>query len=293
MVELEVVIVNYNTPELTLRCLDSLFQRKTKVNFSVWLVDNASTDYSTQRIKQRYPKIKFIESEKNLGFAGGNNLALKRSDAPWVLLLNSDTEVREDGLDALYKFAVGHDYGILSCQLENPSGTFQSNGGKTPSFLNLFLWLSGLDDILKIPSYQIRKREDFISQQDLGWVAGTAMLISRDVIKRIGYLDSKLFMYAEDVEYCMRAKRNGFKIGWTDEARIMHIGGASLDKPQYRQWLGEFKGIIYIYQKYYGLILSFILRLVISFFVLIRSLAFLLTGKPKISLTYAKIFFTL
>ncbi len=289
MPELEIIIVNYQTPDLTLNCLKSIFSKNWTNEIDVIVVDNNSKDNSLQIIKNSYSQIKIIESSKNLGFTGGNNLGLNETTANLVLLLNSDTLVKTGALDNLINFANSTDYGIISCQLLNPDGSFQPNGGKLPNLANLLLWLSNLDDLLNIPSYQMKNRSDF-KTVELGWISGAVMLIKKDVIEKIGLLDENIFMYGEDVEYCLRAKRAGIKVGWTNQAQITHLGGGSLRAPKFKQWLGEFKGLIYIYQKYYGNFLSVILKFLLYFFVLLRGLAFLLIGRYKTTLIYAKIF---
>ncbi len=288
MVDLEIIVVNFNTKDLTLDTLRSINTQKWRSNIKILVVDNGSTDGSVEAIKKAFPDIELSISEKNLGFSKGNNLGLRKTSANLVLLLNSDTIVLPGSLDNLVEYTNSHPYGIVSCKLLNSDGTFQPNGGKIPTFINTFLWLSGLDDILGLNSYHSKDLKYF-QNSEVGWVGGTAMLIKREVIEKVGLLDENIFMYGEDVEYCLRAKRHGFKIGWTDKSKITHLGGGSLDQPQFRQWLGEFKGILYIYQKYYGVLPTIILRFLIYLFVIIRSLAFLFLGKLSISKTYAKV----
>lgn len=297
MVNLAIIIVNYNTEKLILECLESVFKNKPTGTFQVIVVDNNSTDNSVAAIKKHFPEVKLIESKKNLGFSGGNNLALKEIEAKNYLLLNSDTLENKDSLNNLVKFAENSDYGIVSCKLTYLDGTFQPNAGELPTFLPAFLWLSGLDDILDkiahIKSYQARDKSYYFNGANVGWVSGSVMLIKREVIEKIGLLDEGIFMYGEDVEYCFRAQKSGFKIGWTDEAEIIHISGASSNKPKYNQWIGEFRGMIYLYNKMFGLMYSQLIRIFLYFFILIRAVAFLIIGKISYSRTYAKIFVNL
>lgn len=297
MVNLAIIIVNYNTEKLILECLESVFKNKPTGTFQVIVVDNNSTDNSVASIKKHFPKVNLIESKENLGFSGGNNLALKEIDAKNYLLLNSDTLVNEDSLNNLVKFAENSDYGIVSCKLTYSDGSFQPNAGELPTFLPVLFWLSGLDDILgkitHIKSYQARDKSYYHNGTKVGWVSGSVMLIKKEVTEKIGLLDEGIFMYGEDVEYCFRANRAGFKIGWTDEAEIIHISGASSKKPKYNQWIGEFRGMIYVYNKLFGLISGNLIRIFLYFFILLRAVVFLVTGKISYSRTYAKIFVNL
>lgn len=115
------------------------------------------------------------------------------------------------------------------------------------------------------------------------------MLISKDVIDKTGGFDPRIFMYAEDTDLCWRAQKKGFAIGWTDSAEIVHLGGASSDNPAYVQWLGEFKGLVYLYQKNYGALAAFGIQWLIRLFILVRILAFFAFGKRKVAQTYGKI----
>ncbi|MFA5933037.1 MAG: glycosyltransferase family 2 protein [Microgenomates group bacterium] len=297
MINLVIIIVNFNTEKLVLECLDSIFKNKPDGEFKVIVVDNNSTDDSVESIKKLFPEVDLIESKENLGFAGGNNLALTGINAKYYLLLNSDTLVNKNSLDNLVNFAENSDYGICSCKLTYQNGSFQPNAGELPSFIPVLLWLSGLDDILgkiiHIKSYQARDKGYYKNKTQVGWISGSVMLIKKDVIEKIGVLDEGIFMYGEDVDYCFRANRAGFRVGWTDEAEIIHIGGASSSKPKYNQWIGEFRGMIYVYNKLFGFMPAQLIRIFFYFFILIRAFAFLVLGKILYSRTYAKIFINL
>ncbi len=296
MTKVGVVIVNYNTKDLTLDCLDSILKKRWKSKLEVVLVDNNSTDGSISAVSKKYPELKIIKSNKNLGFAGGNNLGideLLKNDIDYVLLINSDTKVLDKSLDILVDFAEKNKYQISSCKLLNPDLTFQPNAGDLPTPLPVFLWVSGLDDIFRkvllLPSFQQRYAKYYKKQRSVGWVSGSVMLIKRDVLEKIGLLDEKIFMYAEDVDYCWRAYNAGFKIGWTDKAEIIHIGGASSSSPRETQWIGELKGLVYLYKKNYGLLAVIYLRVLYYIFIPLRALAFLILGRRDYAKTYAKI----
>lgn len=293
MVDLSVVILSYNTKNITLSCLTSIYKSKTSYSFEVLVVDNASGDDSVKAIKQEFPQLKLIESKVNLGFTGGNNLGIKHSNGKYVLLLNSDTEVFSNSLENLLQYAEQNRADILACKLVYPDGTFQPNGGELPTLFPLFSWLSGIDDIFRrfyrLPSYQERSNRYYQNGKGMGWVSGAVMLISKQVIDTIGGLDDQIFMYGEDVDYCWRAKQAGFKVVWTDEAVVMHIGGASSPNPRFNQWKGEFLGLLYLYNKYYGRLGAGILRLFIILFIVLRMLIFILLGRINYAQTYGTI----
>lgn len=294
MNDLSVLIVNYNTCDLTIKCLKSIFSKKWKVKFSVLLVDNGSTDDTVSQVKQKFSNVQIIENTQNLGFSKAINIGLKRSKAGYYLLLNSDCEVFENSIDNLFEFAKETNFAISTCKLVYYDGTFQHNGGELPFLLPMFFWLCGVDDIFKklninLPSYHIIGEEQYYNGRELGWTGGAAMLVRKDVFENIGYLDEKIFMYGEDVDFCWRARVAGYKIGWTDEAMIMHIGGGSSKHPRYVQWRGEMKGLLYLYRKYHGIMGEISLRILMYIFILLRAFVFLMIGKFNYAKTYAKI----
>lgn len=298
MIDVAIIIVTYNTKDLTLRCLGSIYQNLPKVSFKVTVVDNASSDRTTQAIKKQFPQVKIINSEYNSGFARGNNLALQSIQSKYYLLLNSDTEVLPDSIDQLVSFMEKNDFGIGSCDLLDKNGDFQPNAGDLPTFWPVFFWLTGLDDLLfffkgKLPSYHRQDLSYYNKDKTVGWVSGSVMIIKNEVIKKVGLFDQGIFMYGEDVDYCLRTKSAGFKIGWTNQAKIKHLGGGSSKDPDYKQWLGEFKGLLYLYRKNYGFLKEQFLKIFIYLFVLIRAGVFLLFGRIKVSQTYAKIIVSL
>lgn len=290
MLDLSIIILTFNTKEITLNCLSSIFKSKTEVSFDVWVLDNGSNDGTSEAITQKFPKVK-LEKSENLGFVGGNNLVLKKvyKNSKYCLLLNSDTLLKSDSIEKLYNYAQNSKYGILAPKLINPDKSFQPNAGDIPTPIPLFLWLSELDGILGLgPSFH-QKRKKYYLKNSVGWVSGAAMLIKSNVIEKIGFLDTKIFMYGEDVEYCWRAQKSGIEVGWTDVTEIVHIGGASSNLPKFVQWKGEFLGLIYLYRKYYDEMWANVLKILIYFFTFLRMLAFGVLGKFEHAKTYAKI----
>lgn len=291
MKDLVVVIISYNTAKLTLECLESIYSREWKTDFEVVVLDNNSVDGSGELIEKKFPRALLIKSKKNLGFSKGNNFVVKKMAALNYLFLNSDTVVTDGAIDNLMKFANEKHLDIVSCKLIYPNGNFQPNGGDLPTPITAFLWLLGLDDImskfLRVPIYHFSNAGSF--KRSLGWVSGSVMLVKSEVIKKVGGFDEGIFMYAEDVELCFRAKKAGFKIGWTDEAKVVHTGGASSLRPHYRQWMGEFKGLLHIYRKNYGSLMELILKLFIYVAIVLRMIIFSLKGKLEFAKTYAQI----
>lgn len=295
MLDLGIVILNYNTKGMTLDCLRSLYKHPPSCKFEVWLVDNASSDGSVEAIRKHFPQVKVIANDTNSGFACGNNLALRKiyKNCRYCLLLNTDTIILPGAFDKLVDFADRTGYGIVTCRLLFPDRSFQANVGSLPSLGPALSWLTGLDDIFRkitpIPSYHQESKLFYKREREVGWISGSVMLIAQKVMRKIGFLDERIFMYGEDVDYCLRAHKAAFKLGWTDKAEIIHIGGASSDKPKLRQWTGEFKGLLYVYKKHYGRLPQFGMRILSYIFIMARIVAFFLLGRSEHARTYAKV----
>lgn len=297
MKKIAVIILTYNTEEMTQKCLSDFFSYSWKNDVSVYLVDNASTDNTVSRVKKHFPNVTVFAHDKNGGFAAGNNVALRKVQADYYFLLNSDAFVTEGSLDELVDVAEKENFDILSSKLIYPDGRLQPNAGDLPSFLSLLLWVFAFDNLSIVgrylPSLHRNDPSFYNSTHEVGWVGGTAILFSQKVLKKVGLWDENIFMYGEDVEYCLRAHKKGFRVGITERTLMSHIGGASSQQAKLSQWRGEMKGLIYIYKKYYGDIAASLLKLLFYKALLLRVVAFHLLGRHEVANTYWKIVKTL
>ena len=243
--KLLIIIVNYRTPKLTVDCLESLaVQIKDVPDTGVVIVDNASGDDSVAVIGDAIIEnawdswATLVAAKANLGFAGGNNLAMDKlldhPEAKYVLLLNSDTVVGKDVLKHCYdRMASNPSIGVMSCMLLNQDGTVQNVARRLPTPLRMavnsfglpwlfpkaFMW-ADLEDL----EWDRRKEA-----REVEWVGGAFMFIRRRVIDKLGGLDTRFFFYGEDVEFCRRAKRNHWVIYYDPMVSVVHLGGASSD----------------------------------------------------------------
>ena len=285
-----VVIVNFNTKDLTLSAVKGL------QGVDVFVVDNGSTETGLKEALQTLPRVTYWPLPKNIGFGRGNNYALKKisKDYEYILLLNSDAEMTSKALNDLVTKAEASNVDIASCRLIYPNGRFQPNAGSSPSWWHIFTWISGLDDIgnllgLHFNSYQESKPWYYQRDCEVGWVSGSVMLVKTTLLEKIGFFDDNIFMYGEDVDLCFRARGAGFKIMWFKTPMALHICGASSRDAKYKQWLGEFLGIEYVYRKHYGLIGLLYIKFLLYIFVPVRVILFFVFGRPKYAQYYAKI----
>jgi GT2 family glycosyltransferase len=223
--DLSIIIVSFNTRGLLKKCLEAIVESCRVSEFQscrveVIVVDNGSEDGSAEEIQNL--KFKIILNKTNLGFAKAVNQALKIAQGKAVLLLNSDTQVKEETLVKLVEFEKKIGPAIIGARFLNPDGSAQASVFHFPTIKRAIweFWLGKKDTFSKyIPAGK--------EPVEVEAVSGGAMLISREIIEKIGPLDERYFMYFEDMDYCRRAKLGGFKVYYLPSAKVIHEHGAS------------------------------------------------------------------
>lgn len=285
-------MVSYNTSDLLKKTLENLYSQKSIKDPEIWIVDNNSSDDSVEMIKNNFPKVKLIESKKNLGFAAGQNLALKKIKSPLVLILNPDTNFPDNALDKMSVFMNENpEIGISSCKIVDDKGRLGSNGGDLPYGVALLSWLFNFDG-RGVASFH-RSDENFFNKKDVGWVGGTFMVVRNEVFEKAGFFNEDYFMYFEDVEFCWKASKQGFKIGFNRDLKITHFSGASSKNPRLSQWKGEMQGLIKFSYKQFGLLYGITVSLLVRIALFLRIIAFALLGKLNYSSNYIKVLVSL
>lgn len=230
--KLSIIVVSYNTRDMTLACLDSIYQQTRTTKFEVLVVDNASSDRSADAIARHPMRPKLMALENNLGFARANNLAAREANGEFLLLLNPDVIVKNGAIDALMAFAQKKtDAGIWGGRTVFADGSLNPSscwGRMTP--WNLFCRATGLTGLFP-------KSEYFNGEAYGGWqrnsirevdiVSGCFFLIQRKLWDRLGGFDPLFFMYGEEADLCLRAAQLGAQPAITPNATIIHFGGAS------------------------------------------------------------------
>lgn len=234
MLDLSIVIVSWNTREITRECLESVYRQTRGIHFEVIVVDNASEDGSAQMVAAQFPQVVLICSPSNVGFAAANNLGFKVAKGRYILLLNSDTVVLDGALQRTLEYADSRDdLGIVSCKVLNKDRTLQPNCSMLPSNLNFLLMISGL--------YKAFPKNRFFGRAEMTWwdyscerevevLKGCFMLVRRDALQEVGDMDAQFFMYCEEVDWCKRFADKGWKLGFFPHAQIIHLGGSSAAK---------------------------------------------------------------
>jgi GT2 family glycosyltransferase len=230
--DLSVIIVNWNTAQLTLGCLEALERAiPSGLDAEVLVVDNASDDGSADQIAAAYPQVRLLRRGVNGGFARANNEAFGQARGAYCLLLNSDTQALPGSVSALLRYLEAHPRcGLVAPRLINADGSLQPSCWRFPRWDTAALEALYLYRCL--PSARAGERLlsgywDHGRARPVDWVMGAAMLVRREVIDSAGGFDERYFMFGEDMEWCWRIRRASWSIDYEPAAGIVHLGGQS------------------------------------------------------------------
>jgi N-acetylglucosaminyl-diphospho-decaprenol L-rhamnosyltransferase len=237
--EVSIVIVNWNGGPFLRAAVESVARHPPRVAFEIIVIDNASSDDSLDWLRAGGAdallgagRVRLVENAENLGFSKGNNQGFALSDAPLLFLLNSDAEVRAGALDKLVE-TIRSDarVGAVGPRLVNPDGSLQASVFRNPQAAWEIL-VAGLRLDRLIPArlrggLLLGGHWDHATRRDVTRVSGAAMMVRREVIEDVGGLDERFHMYGEDVEWCLRIARAGWRIVHEPEAVVMHHGSGS------------------------------------------------------------------
>lgn len=255
--KLSIIIVNYNTFTLTKQTIESVLAHKYSFSYEIVLVDNASTDGSLEALEEHFrdqSKVHIIKNIANLGFAKGNNMGIRRSRGEYVLLLNSDTEVKDECLEeCLNQMDQNKHLGALGCKVILPNGVLDhacKRGFPTPkASLYYFLKLDKRNP-RKYGQYDaLHLGEDEVGEVDA--LMGAFMLMPRKVLDEVGLLDEDFFMYGEDIDLCFRIKSAGYGILYYPKAHIIHYKGGSSKKRRHKVIYDFHQAMWIFYRKHY------------------------------------------
>ncbi|MBT4504713.1 MAG: glycosyltransferase family 2 protein [Gemmatimonadetes bacterium] len=268
--QLSICIVNWNTKNLLKDCLNSIYADPQIVIWEVVVVDNASTDDSVQMVRSTFPQVHLVISDENLGFVGGNNLAIERARGDYLLLLNSDTRVEPGVLGSLVDFLASHpEAGAAGPRLVGADGGLQLSCGRPPGLASEFVNKLLLHKLL--PFFKFG-RWDHAEIREVGWITGACLLVRREVVEQLGPLDPAIFMFYEDLEFCMRIRRAGWKILYHPFSQILHLGGQSTRKNLRNMLVISQRSLFYLFQKHFGRGHLHFLRLLTAVEMVLRSL---------------------
>lgn len=228
MLDISVILISFNTAEMTRKALGLLMSLSNSVKMEVIVVDNASTDGSVEMLRNEFPGITLILNSKNVGFGRANNQALPLISGRFILLLNTDAFVEEDTVAKTIQYMEAHPAcGILGVKLIGREGELQPSCRYFPTPWNMFLNSTGLTRFFKRTIMVDDMTWDHAAVRECDWVPGCYFLIRKELINQIGLFDPRYFLYYEEIDYCFNAKKAGWRIAYFPYTSVVHIGGES------------------------------------------------------------------
>ncbi len=249
--DLSIIIVNWNTRNLLIQCLNSIYQTVRTVEMEVWVVDNGSKDGSGAAAAERFPETKFVQNKMNFGFARANNQVLNMAAGRYLLLLNPDTEVSKGAVEKLISFMDTHpEAGGAGVQLINSDGSKQNSIANFPSLAsellnkNLLRWL--------FPKRFPGKERNYSEPIEVDSVIGACMMVRREALDQVGFLDEDYFLFLEETDWCYRMKRAGWKIYHVPQAEVYHFQGKSAETERKRAKVEYYRSRYHFFRKNRG-----------------------------------------
>lgn len=256
MIELSIVIVSWNVASLLEACLDSIFsseitivglqdetQDSGKIRVEIIVVDSGSTD-STSTLSSKYPEVRWLHQQTNIGFSRGCNIGLRVARGTKIFLLNPDTRVELGSLSILVNYLDEcPNIAAVGPKTLFPDGQIQKTRRRFPTILTSLFVIKKTSNHQSIPKwiddYYYYSNYSPNSVHDVDWVQGSALMIRSEVVEQVGLLDETFWMYYEEVDWCKRVKDFGWRIAYVGTSTIIHFGGEStkqLGDAGYQLW---------------------------------------------------------
>ena len=232
--DVSIIIINYNTFQLTSECIRSVIAFTKEISYEIILVDNASTECDADIFREKFPEIILVKSQKNGGFAYGNNLGIERASGKFILLLNSDTILTEDSISKTVEYAAKNpNAGVIGCRMIFPDGDIQYTARRFRSIqwelLDLFRFIPMLIPYKSSARLMLGKYFRHDENINCDWVNGAFFLFPKKILSRLpgNKLDDRFFMYGEDHLWCAQIKKLGYNILFFAGTTIVHINSGS------------------------------------------------------------------
>ncbi len=251
-IELSIIILSYNTAKVTKDCIESVFNslKKNSLRYEIIVLDNASTDNSVKLLREMqktHENLNVIDNKENVGFAKGNNIAVKQAKGKYLLFLNSDTIVLDNAVYELLTYYKGNEKTVhfAGGKLFNTDGSPQPSCGPFYSLPVVFgaLFLKG--------DYWGLTRYSPDNPKKVDWVSGACIVTSKEIFDKVRGFDEEIFMYMDEIDLLYRAKKHGYSTYFFPEAQFVHLGSASSEGKTF-PILQVYNGFLYFYKKHFG-----------------------------------------
>ena len=258
--DLSIVLVCWNNKKYLEPCLESLYKDDLKYTFDVIVVDNGSVDGSQEMLRDKFPQVKIIQNDHNVGLGRASNQGIEATLGKYILLLNNDTIVNGPSFDAMVKFLDDHsDAGAVGGKIFNPDGSIQSCYNNFSTLTEEFLIATRLGELFW-DGYPANVKDNRV--RTVGWISSACLMLRREAINKIGLLDEEYFIYGDEADLQYRLNKAGWKVYYLPSSTIIHYGGRSMDRWRRRKMV--YRGKMMFYRKHYGPFRTFVLRLMLA-----------------------------
>jgi GT2 family glycosyltransferase len=273
MIDISIIIVNYNVKEFVKNLLFSLHKALENYSSEIIVVDNASSDGSVEDIKEKFPYVKVIANKDNVGFGKANNQGLEISKGKYIVLLNPDTIVREDTFSKIIEFMKARpEAGMTTCKVLNPDGTLQLACRRSfPGPWTSLTKITGLSKIFPKSKLFAKYNLTYLDESEVNEVdaiSGSFMMFTRNVYEKVGGFDPQFFMYGEDLDLCFRTQQAGYKVYYIPDTEIIHYKGESTKRSSIDE-VKIFYNAMHLFVKKH-LSSSFLIRIILQFAIVAR-----------------------
>lgn len=263
-VDISVVIVNWNTCDLTLQCLRSVSAQIGMFSSQIIVVDNGSEDGSVEAIRVAFPSVTVIANKQNLGFAKANNQGLCRCVGQYIFLINSDVVLRDECIALLYRYMEERrEIGMLGPRILNGDLTLQESCKEFPTLWNSVCRALALDSAfpnVRCFSSQLMRYWSHDDVRLVDILSGCFWVVRREALEAVGCLDERFFMYAEDKDWCKRFWKAGWPVVYYPVAEAIHLVAASSGRDPVRFYIEMNRANLLYWTKHHGRIKQFIFR---------------------------------
>lgn len=257
--DVSIIIVNWNTKELLINCINSVYLTTKNLSLEIWVVDNGSSDDSVKTIRDLFPTVNIIENQDNLGFARACNQAFRQIKGGYAVLLNTDTILCDRAIETIVNFMNENArIGICGGQLLNDDGSKQNSIANIPTLATELFNKSLLRRLF--PQKYLGKEQDIKNPIEVESVIGAFMAGRKEAIDETGLMDESYFFFFEETDWCMRMKRRGWSVFHHPGAKVYHLQGQSAKKVHIRARIEYWRSRYIFFQKHYGITTSIILK---------------------------------
>lgn len=253
--EVSIVVISHNHGHFLQKCLSSIYEKTSGVTFETILIDNKSDDKGAELVRTGFPQVKLIENRRRYGFAANNNIGIRASQGKYILMLNPDTELRNNAIFMMVEFLKANpEAGIAGSKLFFPDETIQHSCRNFPTLWSTILRRTPLRALIhedKRGHKHLMNDWDHNSTRQVDWMLGACLMFSRENVEKVGMLDERFPLYCEDIDLCLRFNQMGMHSYYVHSAEIYHYHQRVSDKTFFtKRTLVHYKSMLYFVLKH-------------------------------------------